>query len=779
MIARNDDLEFHKILEFIAGYTITDLGKEKILTTLSLDSKEDIIRSGNLITEAKNLLIENDIPPINYLPNLNEVLSRAVIEGSILSIEQIRSVLDLSVISRQLLVYLKNNAQSTSLYNDFSHLLFIDKVFENHIDRIFTDSNEIKDTASNELKEIRKNIIDKSEQLRKTVNRILKKLSEAYLVQEEFVTLRDERIVLPIKAEHKRHVRGFIHSESATGQTVYIEPEETLELNNEILSLRFAEKREVERILKSITKYIGSNAEKLKHSLDTVCEIDAVFAKAKYSLEIIGAFPTLNDGEKIKLIDARHPLLLKKLGREKTVPLNFEIDKQRVIIITGPNAGGKTVVLKTIGLLTLMLKAGLHLPIHPDSNFKLFEKILIDIGDRQSLEDDLSTFSSHLTNIKSILSKADNKSLVLIDEIGTGTDPAEGAALAAAILIKLSQLGALVLSTTHHGSLKLVANEQKYFENSSMIFDSGNLKPTYIFSQGTPGSSYAFEVAEKIGFEREMIDLSKEHLDVNKNKVEDFLIELEKKSNSLNEKLKTYERENVRLTGLANLYSRQIEKFEKERKTLLSEAKENAERYLKDVNRKVENVIKKIVESNAAKEVVKAEREKIEAIKNEHELAFEKIKTKLPAIKKEFSTGDRVLIKNTNTTGEIIMIKGEKILLDAGTIKINVTIDEIEHTERKEVEIDNYNSAKYSAEYLPSRLDIRGKKPEEADLVVLKYIDNAYTNNVNRVEILHGKGNGVLKKMVKDLLAGHDVVKGFYYAPIEQGGEGITIVELK
>ncbi|MCL4280323.1 MAG: endonuclease MutS2, partial [Ignavibacteriaceae bacterium] len=360
-----------------------------------------------------------------------------------------------------------------------------------------------------------------------------------------------------------------------------------------------------QRLLKDVTALIGRNSDKIKDSLLTISYVDTVFARAKYSIEIIGSFPTIKNDLDFHINDARHPVLLKKLGRDKTIPLNFKLDEQRVIVITGPNAGGKTVVLKTIGLLSLLLQSGIHIPVDPDSNFHLFNNVLVDIGDEQSLEDDLSTFSSHLTNLKNILSVSDENTLVLLDEVGTGTDPTEGSALASAVLLKLRDKGALVFASTHHGSLKLIANSESGFINAAMEFDHEQLKPTYKFKLGIPGSSYAFEIARRIGVDEQLIDTAAGMMDSDKLKLEVFLSEIEAKSNRLEEKLKHIEIENTRLTGLSDLYKTNIGRLEKEKREILKKAKSDAEDFLKTVNKKVESTIKEIRESGAQKNVIK------------------------------------------------------------------------------------------------------------------------------------------------------------------------------
>lgn len=771
-----EKLEFTKVLYYISIYCVTEKGKSKVQSLLPLASLDQIKESGQLVTEAKELLIKLASPPIDFIPDIAQSLSKSSVEGAVLDSKQILEVLKLAKISRHIFQYLKDNTEKESALRFFNDNLFVDPAFENYIQKIIDENGEVKDNASPKLHEIRKDINARKEDLIRSVNKIVKQLKEDDIVREDYVTLRDGRIVLPIKVEHKRHIRGFIHSESSTGQTVYIEPEETLELNNDIISLTFAEKREIERILKEVTKRIGENAQSLKLCLETIAEIDSIFSRAKYSIEALGCFPEIDNSKPMRIENARHPILLKKLGREKTIPLSVTIKNQNVVLITGPNAGGKTVVLKTIGLLNLMLNSGIHVPCNPESNFHYFSNILVDVGDEQSLEDDLSTFSSHLSNINYILNTASKNSLVLLDEIGTGTDPAEGSALAIAILLLLQKKNALVFASTHHGSLKIIANSLPGFENAAMEFDHETLSPTYKFKQGVPGSSYAFEIAERIGINTELIRTAKEYLDSEKYNVEDFLIKLEEKSHQLETQLRNAEKENQTFRALSNDYKQRIDKLNKEKREIILKAKEEADNYLFELNKKFEKIIKDLKESNASKEVIKSSQGIIKEIKDKHKEIFSETLGSDEKID-QFSVGDYVQIKNTHTSGEIIEIVKNKASIISGGMRIQASIKDLIKA-KKEKQIQE-NFVKLSVSNPSYRLDIRGEKPDEAEFEVIKFIDEAYVAGLTRVEILHGKGTGVLKKLVKDLLKSHDKVKDFYFASVDLGGEGITIAELK
>jgi DNA mismatch repair protein MutS2 len=775
-----EKLEFPKVLSYISNYAVTELGKANIHSLYPSADLNSVLHQGKLVNEAKAILIEKLPAPIEYLSDLNEDLAKSKIEGTVLREKKILEILKLAVSSRLLINFIKENVEIAPLINESFGNLFTDKLFEHHIQKVIDENGDIKENASKNLKDIRKDIREKKNDLIRSIDRIMKDLNEQNMVMDDYLTLRDGRMVIPVKAEHKRHLKGFIHSESATGQTVYIEPEQTLELNNDIISLTFAERREIERLLKELTKMIGNTADNLRNTLNDIASVDSIFARAKYSVEMMGSFPELNDQKHFEIKDGRHPILQKKLGRKDTVPLNLKLGDENIIVITGPNAGGKTVVLKTIGLLSALVQTGIHIPVSPDSNFHFRDDILIDIGDEQSIEDDLSTFSSHLTNIKLILEEAKEKSLVLLDEIGTGTDPSEGASLASAVLMKLRDMGCTVFASTHHGSLKLVAHNEIKFVNAAMEFDNDKLTPTYKFKLGVPGSSYAFEIAKRIGIDNTLLEDAVNNIDTDKHKLEKFLVEIEAKSTVLEKKLKELELENTRLTGLSNLYKKNLEKLEKEKKDILKKVKLDGEIYLEDVNKKIEKVIKELRESNASKEVIKESKTIVKEIKEENKNLFTP-DVELQREMTDFSEGDFVRLKNTSTTGKIfsLEINKKRAVVQVGSMKMQVNLDELLQEREKSSKHTRSFYDSYKIQTREYRLDIRGEKPDAAEFEVIKFLDESYVSGQARIEILHGKGTGALKKSVIAILKKHEKVKDYYFAPIEAGGEGITIVELK
>lgn len=769
-------LEFQKILSHISKFCLTEAGASAALQIAPFDSIASASAEGKKVSQAKSILISAAELPINFVPNIKESIYSSRLSGAVLSSKAIIAIYKLVQNCRIVFQFLKENKELAPDLYELASLLFIDKMLEKKIADILDDDGNVKDNASRELKNIRKEIDERKSELTKLVERLMKKYSDDALVRDEYTTLRDGRMVIPIKSEHKRQIRGFIHSESSTGQTVYIEPEESLNLNNEIISLSFAEKREIERLLKNLTAEIGAVAPELVASFDVLTKLDLLFAEAKYSIELMGGFPDIDNQKPFKILNARHPLLYSKLGREKTVPLNCTIDSKRVIIITGPNAGGKTVVLKTVGLLSLMVQCGLHVPLSADSNFHFFKNLLVDIGDQQSIEEDLSTFSSHLTNIKNVMKQADVDSLILLDEIGTGTDPVAGSALASAVLMHLRDSRAVALVTTHLGELKTLAASEEGFENAAMEFNYEQLKPAYRFIQGTPGSSYAFEIAKRIGFNDAFIQRANSFLNEEDRNIDKLLLELETRSQKIKEKSEQVEKENIRLTELKSLYETKINNFNKEKKEILLQTKKESALYLSEMRRKIELVIKEIKEEKAAKDSIKSAKELVDSLYNENQRQLRELKSS--TVNMELKIGDFVRVGETETRGEILEINDAKktATIFAGSLKMQVFLDELSAAEKPKKNISQKIFALGDAGY---RLDIRGQKPDEALLQVQRFLDGAYSGGMSRVEILHGKGTGALKKMVKKALEEQNGIKKYYFAPVEAGGEGITIVELQ
>jgi DNA mismatch repair protein MutS2 len=590
-------------------------------------------------------------------------------------------------------------------------------------------------------------------------------------------------MVIPVKVEHKNHVPGFIHSASASGATVFIEPTETLDLNNDIRSLQFQEQREVERILRELTGQIGDQREALLGNLDILAELDALQARAKYSIEILGVAPEITTNGAIRLQRARHPVLLIHHGVQGTVPLDLELGRTfTTLLISGPNAGGKSVAMKCLGVLVLMAQCGLHIPAGEDSSLRVFRKIFVDIGDEQSIESDLSTFSSHLTHLKEITAAADGDSLVLIDEIGTGTDPSEGGAIAAAVLEFLTARGALTIATTHHGALKVFAHETPGIENGAMEFDQSTLTPTYRFRPNIPGSSYALEMADRLGFRNTVMARAREFLGSQHMRLESLIQELEATAQEHRRELQIAREERTRATVMATEYEAKIASLSSELRTLKRKALDEAKAIVDRANAVIEKSVKEIREKGASKEITRAAREEVRATREF--LQSEEIEEQQhePAdATSEIVAGSVVTLSGQNDPGEVVSVSpdGKSAIVLFGSVKMRVAASDLQPTKRR------IPAARSFGMVMPERtgpvqreLDLRGMTADEAFPLIDKFIDDAVLAGLTRIDVIHGKGTGALRKKVTDFLSRHPRVRSFRLGEWNEGGVGATVVEL-
>ncbi len=495
-----EKLELQKILHRIQLYASSDLGKESAELIEPSSDLETISIEHNRVTEMKRVLEGEGAFPIDGIKDIRLSLQQSTIENNVLSPKELLNISSTLQSARNIKSFLEKRREYLTQLTELSASISIFKEIEFNINQAIDENAEIKDSASKELRSIRQSIVDKQNSIRRTLEKILRVTAEQGYVRDEIVTTRDGRMVIPIKAELKNKFPGFIHSASSSGHTVFIEPSETLTLNNEITELFFKEQREIERILRQLTRQIYEVSNLIRITVDVLTRIDLYYAKARYSVEIKANKPLLKENGSLVIQNGYHPILLLRHDREMVVPLNIEVGtKFKTLLITGPNAGGKTVALKALGILALMVQSGIHVPVSPDSEFPIFKKIFVLIGDNQSIENDLSTYSSQVLQIKKITENADETSLVLIDEIGSNTDPTEGGAIAAAVIEHLTASGALTVSTSHHASLKAFVHNSQGMENGAMEFDQETLIPTYRFKIGIPGSSYALEIAQRLG----------------------------------------------------------------------------------------------------------------------------------------------------------------------------------------------------------------------------------------------------------------------------------------
>jgi len=774
-------LEFDTVLRCVQRYAASEPGRELIASLPISTSVAGITFELSLVSELKLVLEEEGEFPLDGIHPVRQFVQKTAIEGALLhprDLLQIGATLRAARIARS---FLSKRKEKSPLLWELAEPLHLDKVLEYNIEQAIDESGAMKASASRELQSIRRAISEKYDQVRKKLESILKGVSELGFSQEEIITTREGRMVIPVKAEHKNRVHGFIHSASSSGATVFIEPTESLELNNDIRSLQFQEQREVERILKALATQVGDSREKLLANLSILARLDLLRAKAKYSVEILGVQPAVNASGPIKLIQARHPLLMIKHGYKETVPLDLELGSQfAILLISGPNAGGKSVTMKCVGLLVLMVQAGLHIPASDTSVVRIFTKMSIDIGDEQSIENDLSTFSSHLSNLKAIAEGADKDSLVLIDEIGSGTDPAEGSAIAASALAILTKKGAFTIATTHHGTLKVFAHDTPGVENGAMEFDQSTLTPTYRFKPGIPGSSYALEMARRIGFGDDFLHDASSRLGHQKTQLEGLLAELDRVAQKYRRDLEELAEDKLRADALLKQYESKTAALARELRELKRQAIEEAKGIVERANALIERSVREIREKSAGREVVKEIRDKVTRFKQEIRLKEKEIGLEVEEIDRpHFTMGAFVKLKGGVEFGQIENLSpdGKVALVVFGSVKMKTATIDLLPAKGSPQRIHSVVASKKPDEGLKD-LDLRGMTGEEAIPLVDKFIDDAILAGHHRADIIHGKGTGALRKKVTEFLSGHPRVKSFRLGEWNEGGTGATVVEL-
>lgn len=770
-------LEFHKIVERIAALSVSDPARSLAQRILPLFHKESIEQELHRVTQAKELLLGEGAVPLEGIKDVTISLKKTTVENQVLSARELLEIAQLIRASQTMASFLSKRKSTAPLLLPFVGHLVTDRVLEYNITQAIDEHGNIKDSASKELKAIRSGIVHSSEELRKRLAGILKRISEQEFLQDEIITTRDGRMVIPVKVEYKKQVPGFIHSSSATGATVFIEPAETLELNNALRELQIKEQREIERILRQLTGMVAEQRDQLETAFRTMAELDVLFAKAKYSTEIQGNQPTLTLGTAIRLIEARHPVLLQRHRRDQVEPLTFILDDEtRTVVITGPNAGGKSVAMKTVGLLAAVAQAGLHIPASVESELPVFQNFFADIGDEQSIENDLSTFSSHLLNLQEILSRADEHSLVLIDEIGTGTDPAEGSALAASVLQELTRRKALTVATTHHGSLKVFAHTAPGMANASMEFDLTTLSPTYRFRIGVPGSSYAFELAERLQFSRQFLDHARSFLATDRLQLERLLVDLERQAQEYSSQLDSVQHERDKYRALLREYETKLDELRRETKKLKTEAAAQAKDIVENAQALIERTIKEIRETNAEREVIRQAKQRLSETKKQLEsiVAQESEDTD----RDELTVGDSVRLKTGTEIGELLERRGHEATVLWGSARLRVRANDLVRAKGKPRTYSNTVIAEEHSAKATNEIDLRGLTGEEAISQIEFFLDNALVAGLHRVDIIHGKGTGALRKKVSTFLKSHPHVRSYRLGEWNEGGSGVTVVEL-
>lgn len=778
-------LELPSVLRLLAGEAVSQGAKEKALAlrpTASAYEAESLLRE---TSDAKGLIAYKGTPPISAFKNVAPSLGRAKL-GGVLNPRELLDIATLLRCSRLVAAY-GGEAEKTSLHGLFGSLRG-DKYLEDRISTSIVSEEEIADAASADLADIRRHIRAANAKVRDILQRMISSSVTQKLLQEPIITQRSGRYVLPVKAEHRGAVPGLTHDVSSSGATLFIEPMQVVQANNEIRELEAKEKNEIERILTELSQLAAESSEDIVYNFDLLTALDLIFAKAKLSYRLRGEEPEIARDGQVVLRKARHPLLDQKTA----VPIDIAIGAGcDTLVITGPNTGGKTVSIKTLGLLSAMAQCGLHIPADPGSRVSVFREILADIGDEQSIEQSLSTFSSHMTNIVGILELCGDSSLILLDELCAGTDPAEGAALAISIIENARAKGARVATTTHYSELKVYATTTDGVQNASCEFDVETLRPTYRLIMGIPGKSNAFEISRRLGLGDEIIADARTRLDSDSLDFEDMLAAVQKERARLEKELEEAAEARMKAQAEAAEAAELRKKAQEERDRAGAAAKREAERILRDARQLSDQVFNEL--SDIRKQSAKAENaQQLNEAKavlrrriNEAEdaLGAKREEAAPPPSSRPVKAGDVVEILKLGTRAEVISVSPDRQLtLQAGIMKITVREDEVRLLEGVKSETQKQMArveAKLRAAPVKAEVDLRGMTSDEAVSVMERYLDSAYLGKLNTVTVIHGKGTGALRAAVHQALKRNKHVKSFRLGRYGEGETGVTIVEFQ
>ncbi len=764
-----------------------------LVTEMRFGTDIDVLKHQLGITDEfmKILQESNAFPEDNFL-DMSNILNKAKPENSFLNLEDFFDLKRSLETIYQALRYIHMRRESYPLLAELCATTSLPYDLTTAISNVIDESGQLKNNASPELQKIRAEIQSTLVFLRKRLEQILRQLkAEEWAKDDAEMTIREGRMVIPLRAEHKRHVKGIIHDTSTSGQTVFIEPQDVVDLNNEIKELANKEKREIIRILTRLTDQLRPHIESLQTAYALAADLDFIRAKAAFSRRIKASTPIVLEQNHLKWFNAYHPLLFLTLKEQEksVVPYDIELnDNQRILLISGPNAGGKSVCLKTVGLIQYMFQCGLPITAQEGSKIGVFKHIFIDIGDEQSIENDLSTYSSHLRNMKHFLFFGNKNTLCLIDEFGTGTEPQVGAAVAEAILEQMNAQNCYGVITTHYSNLKILAQHTKGIQNAAMRFDADNLEPLYELEIGRPGSSFALDIASKIGLPTALLEAARKKVGSDTFTMEKLLADLDKEKHTLEAQNKSIKAKEKEFNELLSSYTNLKNKLEINRKTALNNAKQEAANLLKEANRRIEETIRSIREAEADKNKTREVRKELE------NFAEQLVQDSLPAEPKvkpqviagAIAVGDTVLLKDQDTLGEVLEIKGKDAVIAVGQLKTTVRLDkllrmsarEAKKQQKAKIRTSGFDILQKRADF-STELDLRGARAEEAMGMVSEFMDTALLLSQSELRIIHGKGNGVLRDVVRQTLVRFKQVASVSDEHPDRGGAGVSVVVLK
>ncbi|MEG1984101.1 MAG: endonuclease MutS2 [Oscillospiraceae bacterium] len=782
-------LEFDKICARVSELAISDEAKKRVLDTVPSTDVSTASEQLAITDSLFKMITANSYPSIASVDSISEICMRAQ-KGGVLSMGELLKIRTMLRNARMLQAWYSEELDEDGFTNRLFYLLHEDNSLEREINECILSDIEMSDDASSELREIRKKIRRAESSIREKLDSMIRSASTQKYLQDAIVTMRGGRFVVPVKMEYKNEVSGLVHDVSSSGSTYFVEPAAVVEANNLIMQLHGDELKEIDRILGAFTDRVGVSAEMLRNSYETFVLIDIALAKAKYAIGIDGTKPILNSDGIVDLQRARHPLISKK----DVVPINISLGGEYTsLIITGPNTGGKTVTLKTVGLLTLMAMSGMLISAKENSLVCVFEKVLVDIGDEQSIEQSLSTFSSHIKNISEILKTADDKSLVLLDELGAGTDPAEGAALAVAILERLRGFGSRVLATTHYGEIKMYALETKGVQNASCEFDVATLRPTYKLNIGIPGRSNALLIGERLGLDKALLSSAKLNMSAQDSRFEEVLNEIERLKSELSQKQDEIESMRDAAQELIKKGKNEYDKLITQGKTELDAARFKAKQLVSDVTAGAYKLLDEIKLLDSTKEKDRqAAKMRAKAIANNDSAKLFDLADPVEAISaenlerlKSVKAGDSVYVVALGQSGVAIGPPDAKgsVEVKAGLLKTRVNIGDLRkppqskrtkaiRTFKESASVEEKRSGK-------NEINLIGMNVDEAVMQAEQFIDNAMLSNLSMVYLIHGKGTGALRNGIHQCLRKLKCVKSFRLGKYGEGEDGVTIVELK
>ncbi|MFT4968395.1 MAG: DNA mismatch repair protein MutS2 [Chitinophagales bacterium] len=777
-----DSLEFDKIIELLQASCLSDLGKKALAETrfsYHVDEVNFILRQ---VSEMKDGLVNGLKFPAQNYHDLSLELKAISIINNLIEGKQFRKIMNSALTVEAIQEFFKKHPDQFSTLRKNIELISIDKNIPKAIDKVIDEEGNVRSDASPTLVKIRKEINSKSRAIQLVFGRILKNLKNESKLAETQESIRNGRRVLALHAESKRSVNGIIHDESDSGKTSYIEPQETVLLNNDLFELEREENREVFRILQTLSANISTSLTTLNNYQEILASYDLIRSKALLAMKMDAVMPILGNAGEIYYKDAYHPLLLlKNIGMKKeTVPFELEIDKkQSILLISGPNAGGKSVCLKAVGLMQMMLQFGLLLPCDENSKVLLFEQIFADLGDKQSIEDELSTYSSHLFLMKNFLKRANGKTLFLIDEFGTGTDPRLGAAMAEALILRLASTTAYGVITTHYSNLKKVAEQDNRFLNAAMVFNEENLSPTYQLKTGKPGSSYTFAIAEKSGLDKDLIEEAKTYVDYSDLKFEELISKVEKERKLLEEENRNIKKENNKLKEATQRFETLNEQIHGRQQELRQQIITLEQQKNEAVEQRVNQILNEI--NNAKSKEVAAQKAKDFASHRKEVLAQKEgsIEASSKVSSKKLDVGDIVLIGESESEGEIIEMRGNQAIVAVRGLRTSISLKKLQKIikQEKKVKTSKRRIANYEVE---SVFDIRGLMQEEAGPMIEQYFDQALYNSIDEIKIIHGKGSGALRRQLQQLIKEYkSSIASWQYEEEKKGGNGATIIRFK